>query len=286
MGHFFNYYCKVRAIQGNTNITHSLSIDSSNLTQKTYQFKASISQETEFPCKDSPDVTKKTVDGFLTAAFNYSISLRPDNTNPKEEQFKTTETLSRLVHRFFVINMGPSPTDRVESFHVFIPGIVDQSKIILRPENVANPLMNKCNADHAKRICWAGCACFEFEIKKGFEKARRLTVEVEMYFDPNIVKNSSSSFEVISALVKQRKVVPARTTFKEIVEQVGLIETVSEMWPMIVGVLVGSIIVASSIYAMYKTDPFLNKVRFTKNKLEKNEGKIRVQKNLHLSIKP
>ena len=285
MGHFFTYYCKVRAIQGNTNITHSLSIDSSNLTQKTYQFKGSISQETEFPCKDSPDVTKKTVDGFLTAAFNYSFSLRPDNTNPKEEQFKTAESLSRLVHRFFVINIGPSPTDRVESFHVFIPSIVDQNKIIIRPENVANPLMNKCNADHAKRICWAGCACFEFEIKKGFEKARRLTVEVEMYFDPNIVKNSSSSFEVISALVGQRNVVPARTTFKEIAEQVGLIETVSEMWPMIVGVLVGSIIVASSIYAMYKTDPFLNKVRFTKNKLEKNEGKIRVQKNLHLSIK-
>ena len=286
MGHFFTYYCKVRAIQGNTNITHSLSLDSSNLTQKTYQFKASISQETEFPCKDSPDVTKKKIHGLLTAAFNYSISLRPDNTNPKDEQFKSAGNLSRLVHRFFVINMGPSPTDKVESFHVLIPNMVDQTKTILRPENIANPLMNKCNADHAKRICWAGCTCFEFEIKKGFEKARRLTVEVEMYFDPNIVKNSSSSFEVISALVRQRKAVPAKTTFKEIVEQVGLIETVSEMWPMIVGVLVGSIIVASAIYAMYKTDPFLNKVRFAKNKLEKNEGKIRTQKNLHLSIKP
>ena len=150
---------------------------------------------------------------------------------------------------------------------------------------MANPSLDKCNADHAKRICWVGCACFQFEIKKGFEKERRLTVEVEMYLDPNIAKNSSSSFEIISALVMQRKVVPSRTTFKEIVEQVGLIETVSEMWPMIVGVLVGSIIVASAIYAMYKTDPFLNKVRFTKNKLEKKEGKIRVQKNLHLSIK-
>ena len=286
MGHFFTYYCKVRAIQGNTNTTHSLSLDSSDLMQTTYQFKASISQETEYPCKDSPDLTKKNVNGFLTAAFDYSISLRPDNTNPNEEHFKTNGNSSRLVHRFFVINQGPSPTNKVESFHVLIPNMVDQNKIMLRPENIANLLMNKCNADHAKRICGAGCACFEFEIKNGFEKARRLTVEVEMYFDPNIAKNSSRSFEIISALVMQRKVVPARTTFKEIVEQVGLIETVSEMWPMIVGVLVGSIIVASAIYAMYKTDPFLNKVRFTKNKLEKNEGKIRTQKNLHLSIKP
>ena len=285
MGHFFTYYCKVRAIQGNTNTTHSLSLDSSDLTQTTYQFKASISQETEYPCKDSPDLTKKNVNGFLTASFDYSISLRPDNTNPNEEHFKTNGNSSRLVHRFFVINQGPSPTNKVESFHVLIPNMVNQNKIILRPENIANLLMNKCNADHAKRICGAGCACLEFEIKKGFEKARRLTVEVEMYFDPNIAKNSSRSFDIISALVMQRKVVPARTTFKEIVEQVGLIETVSEMWPMIVGVLVGSIIVASAIYAMYKTDPFLNKVRFTKNKLEKNEGKIRVQKNLHLSIK-
>ena len=262
----------------------TFAFDTPSATKEISQFKATVGQDTEFPC--ALNHGKKTLEGKLTLEFKHTLTANPHKDNSKEEGFQDDARSIRLSHRFTVTNEGPSKTNEEQTLLVYIPDTVNKNKTLkIRPESMLS--RDDCQSrsrdgGDVDGVCNTGCTHFECKIKKGFKKNDKIFVDLVMELDP--IKSERGKgldiFQIMSALKVNEKVVHATTTFKEIETDVGLLETIRKVWPIPVGVLAGLIIVGAVTYMAYKKG-WLQSLRFTKAKMEMDNYKSSGAENIY-----
>ena len=262
----------------------SLAFDTSIATKEMYQFKATVGQDTIYPCALSHG--QKTLEGKLRLEFKHKLTANPNKDNPKEKGFQDDARSIRLSHRFIVSNEGPSKTNEEQTLLVYIPDIVNKNKTLtITPERMLSrdDCQSKLHSGgDVDEVCNTGCTHFECKIKKGFKKNDKIFVDLVM--ELNLIKSKKGKvldiFEIMSALKVNEKVVHATTTFKEIETDVGLLDTIRKVWPIPVGVLAGLIIVGAVTYMAYKKG-WLQSLRFTKAKMEMDNYKSSGAENIY-----
>ena len=247
-----------------------------------YRFKASISQDTKFPC--AKEDGEKDLEGKLRLNFQHKITPRPSTDNSKKEDFQDIANSTQFSHRFIITNEGPSRTNEAQTISIYIPDIVDQGKeIILKPESIVRSTdcsSRQYSGDDVIGICTEGCTLFECTIDKGFKKKDRITAELKMELNPALARKKSDFFKVMTALKINGLDAIAETTFTEIETDVGLLQSIRKIWPIPVGVLAGLIIVSTIIYIAYKKG-WLQSLRFTKAKMEMDNYKASGAENVY-----
>ena len=127
-----------------------------------------------------------------------------------------------------------------------------------------------------EEICRTGCTLFTCTILQGLEKNKPVSALVKMEFGPNTVGKTSNKFSITTALkINDTYQTSTNTTFQKIVVIVGGSEAKFELWPVIVGILVGVLIFASIMYVIYRKG-LLTKLRFAKNKMDTDIRKSRI----------
>ena len=251
-----------------------------------YRFKASISQDTTFPC--AKEDGEKDLEGKLRLNFQHKITPKqhpgPSTDNSKKKDFQDIANLTEFSHRFIITNEGPSRTNEAQTISIYIPDIVDQRKqIVLNPESIVRSRdcsSRQYNGDDVIEVCTEGCTLYECTIDKGFNKRERITAELKMELNPALARKKSDSFKVMTALKINGLDAFAETTFTERETDVGLLRTIRKMWPIPVGVLAGLIIVSTIIYMAYKKG-WLQSLRFTKAKMEMDNYKAGGAENIY-----
>ena len=257
----------------------ALAFDTSTATKEMYQFKATVGQDTAFPC--AMNDAQKTLDGKLRLEFKHTLTANPHKN--KEEGFQDDGRSIRLSHKFSISNEGPSKTNEEQTLSVYIPDAVNKNKSLeFRPEIMVSRVCQSrpYSGGDVDDVCNTGCTRFECKIKKGFKKIDQIIAELVMELDPIKSKMDIHIFEIKTALKVNDKVFYATTKFKEIETDVGLLNTIRKVWPIPVGVLAGLIIVGAVTYMAYKKG-WLESLRFTKAKMEMDNYKSSGAENIY-----
>ena len=228
------------------------------------------------------------LDDIIELNFDYSI-IPYAKENPEIQNFKNGE-LQTFDHEFYLENEGPSPTAVSSNFFIYIPDIVDENTTISFAPSGHTTDSNGCmktvikNADKLEgdegiqNSCKTGCSRFECTLLKGLEKNLRVTALLKMAFTSKSAKKTSEKFSITSAVKINGKYASTTTNFQKTVVKVGEMERTRKVWPIIVGVLVGIIIVAVIMFLAYKKG-LLSKLRFARNAMDEDVRKSRIGSN-------
>ena len=281
----------MKFILNGSSIIIDLPIDiTKTLKQKNYsQDRLFITTELPTTCLDQTDQTSK-----LDLDFEFSYDINAKIIGSEKEHILKDNRRTKFKH-VYEIEGGPSPTDKVVPFFLYVPSNLNASTndIEIKPKNVVPTCKTQQSIDGVQtRITKEGdpmetcggvaeggtCTVFRCELKKGFGmgKDKKVSVTINMKFTPDEnTKKIGRKFLITTALKveENEKFVLTRSSF---VAQDFTVEALLEYWPIAVGMLIVLIIFIVVLYIMYKSNSF-NKLRFTKNAMEAKAEKERTQ---------
>ena len=216
--------------------------------------------------------------------YEYDITSQYRDDHPEAINFEVDEDVTPFRHEFEITNDGPSFTNKVETFSLIVPTILKDDDVTLEfqtfPEDLERNVTvdpNQCTRENHRYQC---------EIPKGLQKDSQIFAEVVMRFkaDEKFLLNLKKSglttspkhdeFEIVTHLevTNTDSKSTGKSMFKKRETKVGLSTFVKQFWPYILGSLGAVIIFASIMYVSVKKG-LHQKVRFTKNELEKRASR-------------
>ena len=273
-----SYNCSLNKIQPDQNAAIiSLSFDMSEIQGDSTEITTRLDQE----CSSSNDPI-----GYpekINVGYEYDITSQSIDEHPEPINFEEDDIVE-FRHDFEIKNEGPSFTNKVQTFDLFLP-IILKDHVSLKFQTIpedqkrnATVDPNKCNKQVAQRVLHYRC-----EISKGLQKDARIIAGLDILFTADqkfLLKlrefgltspPKHDEFEFETRLEVMDEESTTKSMFKKRETKVGLSTFVKQFWPFILGSLGAIIIFASIMYVSVKNG-LHQKVRFTKAKLEKQES--------------
>ena len=232
------------------------------------------------PCsrqtQDSNAIFTKTLE--LDFTFDVEIEV---NTNTEASELEHALSDEKVVfeHKYKIENKGDSPTNKNESFSLFVPDVVQGMKVrfdenqVVCNENVprisdSNPSIQKkesieISCDTVK------CHRYDCTVKAGLVKQDPVGIAIRMMVNPEQDTSGllkSERFEIVTKLEMNGQVVASsKSKFEK--NEIGKLEAILEWWPIILGVAIAAPVCGACIYGLFKSG-VLQKLRVFNNKME------------------
>ena len=102
-------------------------------------------------------------------------------------------------------------------------------------------------------------------LKQGLLKDRPVGVTVRMTFNPQMDKKLAlEEFKITTKVELDGSKKMSHSTFEKTKNDVGSWKKIQKLWPVFLGIIIGTIIFSAAMYGLYKNDMF-SKVRIYDN---------------------
>ena len=291
------YTCDVEKLEGGTIEVIDIPLELSNLKRPkgefwptTYTITTSISLEDR--CSNPGNIQfPQTIELSVNLITKYSIKpVTTQKYNPEIEMKSTSFT-----HRYTLTNLGPSETNKPYRFSLVVPKIMNAkiSGCNLLNDSNSNKEdsfynffraedFNQCPKQESKSESYilyrAGYSRYsgtnlwikkDCRVEKEWVKNDPYYVTINMNFEPKKIENEEGqlpdTFVVPTFLKTEDECVSDKTFFFS--SETGKARTLKRMWPIILGVCIGAIIVGTIVFVSYKKG-YINKIRVYNHKMD------------------
>jgi hypothetical protein len=222
---------------------------------------------------------------LINLEYKYNIVFEQSKDEYQEPINFEEDQNVQFSHTFEITNKGPSPTNKVLEFYLYVPTIlVGKTKLTFHAEDLTvdpNTCTKKDIGGYSifnPEGCTVDCTKYTCEIPKpdnstGLKKQSSIfaTLNMEFLADTNFFKGKSDEFEFETVFKVMEESASRKTRFRKRETKVGAVAFVTEFWPFIAGGVGAILLFGILMYAGYRFG-FHQKLRFAKNKLEQSGG--------------